>query len=107
MVLAWIVPRARREFKEGGRQVRTEKEYILCLGTGTGMGREAEVRSRSKADWELFLGTEKAQCKGSKRCELLCGPDTAAAAANTTQEMGARQKGLAMCSPPTGKQSEA
>lgn len=65
------------------------------------------MRSRSKAGWELFPGTEKAQCKGSKRCELLCGPDTAAVAANTIEEMGARQKGLAMCSPPTGKRSEA
>lgn len=32
-------------------------------------------------------------------------PGTAAAAANATQEMGARKKGLAICSLPTGKGS--
>lgn len=32
-------------------------------------------------------------------------PGTAAAAANAAQEMGARKKGLAICSPPIGKRS--
>lgn len=87
MAAAWIVPRARWESKEGRRPVRTEKEYLPHLGTRVGVwGGEKQKQGRLGT----FQVLRKLNAREARDESFSMVPGTAAAAANTTQEVGAR-----------------